>query len=254
MTKRILAALTAIVIIATASSAITWVGYKDVSEMLWGKPDGERPGADLVITGIVTDLEEITEERELNGETQTRYYTITTVKITEVILGEAKANQTITIKSLGWAEELEIEDGVFIGTTGWGAFLEKGQEYLLFLSFDSVNPDSEHYWIMDPQGHYLFDSEGNILPTPMKPDSNTPQPPIEGLESIEQLIELVAAGPDGASEPDTPEPDLTPDSPTLPDDINPPAGVSLTIIPLLFTAVGAAICRPKNKTSKIKLK
>ena len=168
MKKRLLSLICAVSIFYLSISsvgAVTWIHFENLNELLNGN-EYNIPGAELIIIGNVVD-ETVTFIEE--GFSRPSLYTITSVRITEVISGRVKIGETIKVRNIGAANPQPVpgEDGIFTIVVGAGPFLKVGQNYLLFLR-KVENYNSMYYMNPNPgQGSYRINTRGNIGANPM---------------------------------------------------------------------------------------
>jgi hypothetical protein len=224
--------ITAIMLTTTVDACAAWT-FEDVREMIWGVKSGESPsgryipgddvrGADIIIIGVVTDIEELSRQIVNDYFTRIDGETIYSIKITEVIKGDIQINETITVRTEGHKKP---QNGVSM-TSVDGPFLDLEQDYLLFLwksnqaenrySFNGAS-EGEGVFELEKNG-YLFLHEWQITRY--------------GFSSLAELREIIAAG--------RPEP-------VTGNDDNPPTSVTLAIIPTLLAGSVAVISRKRAR-------
>ncbi|MCL2856867.1 MAG: hypothetical protein FWE19_03975 [Oscillospiraceae bacterium] len=137
--------------------------------------------SDLIVIGVAVDTRM---ERVVRGPESPWSYTITSIRVSDVIYSNASVDQTIEVNQLGHAEPLptptddqEDREVEYIASTSSTDYLAVGQSYLLFIvqgggiSFFPINPT---------QGHYTIDSAGNIIAQP----GNTVEITIDMLNQV----------------------------------------------------------------------
>ncbi len=159
--KKVLSLLVGFSLLITVSLSISGCGktmsgdypyYSDTSEL--------AKEADVIVVGDVTKVNKAekininadAEKRELNKEEDLVTYTVSDVKITEVIKGDVKVGDTIRIKQLG-----DKNNMVDTATVDNGGYLKKDSDHVFFLkSYIDINPDMPYSLLNPAQGQIEF--------------------------------------------------------------------------------------------------
>jgi len=220
-----------------SATALIVVGYNNVDQLINGhyRPElGEygyththQPGADIIVVG--TAVSKVTTQLNTAIDGSALDYTITTIKVTEVMRGDVKVGDLIDVRGLRTVETADYEDSFF-----FGPFFEMEKSYLFFLW--ELRYDYEEWTsvLYQPRSSIRLDSEGNISTDYLSVATEL------GIFSIGIVRELVTG------EYELPVTIATPATTSTNSDSNPPTGVALVGIPALFAGGVMLISKRRN--------
>jgi len=221
--RKLFAILLIAAVLTVSSSATVWQSYDDINQMVYGGGEGGIDGsglrgASLIVIGTVVSEEIIYDESEMTDDSPYREaFTLSSIKITEVIFGKERAN-TINVGANG----MEDPPSDVADSTADGPFLDVGTEYLLFLWENTGenwgNIEDDYYLVMQYQGYHTIDDNGRIIAGWHN---------VDGLETLDGLRELIAAG---NTEPYS----------------NPNSGISISLLPMITVGIAAFFSRKKE--------
>lgn len=195
-----------------ANACWAW-GFEDVGELIHGKESQDAPGADIIITGTVVDIEAVFLARTSEHQSFSQPVTITSVQVTEVIKGNVSAGDIIKTTSTGHDPIYAVpdEEGNMVASSVDGPFLTMNQDYLLFL-WESERDENIYRFGGANQGAFAVDGAGNITGGGHM-----------GMASLGIVRELVLSQP-------------IPAEPIIINEANPRTGVMFSAVTVFFAA------------------
>jgi hypothetical protein len=226
--RKLTAILITAIILTTTASAVTWVQFSDINEMIWGRGYSEHDnGAALIIIGTVVDY---AESDNFWGREST------SIHVEEVLTGDVQVGETIKQISKDWEPLFNI-----------------GETFLLFLDVHMVieNPfdssvhdanthdfgewlETDYFSVRQPGGFAEIGQEEVGIKLWHDVDYT--------FYSLTEIREIIAAG-----RPE-PTPPVTTPEPVTGDEPNPPTSVTLAIIPTLLAGSVALLSIKHRKT------
>ena len=143
-------------IVPAMSVSACWLYYADLTELIHGGQTGQA--SQLIITGVTTGTRVERDVETINSSpSHFRTITVTTVEVTEVLLGNAKKGDIIEVYVYGVSRDNYLPGDWF--STVDGPFWD--EDGLNFLFFIKERYGSERYFVGHPQFAQPIDDAGN---------------------------------------------------------------------------------------------